>query len=356
MAGHKVFGGAAPAAKRSPAASPPQTIRAIWTNVRTSRSTGRAELERERRFPLGESEAVNFLSWSERQRLVDAPAFPLLPVLVAIGMLCVVSMSFTVPGNEKELPILLAEREEVPFVPHEAELMAERMQQPRRGGAAAAQEDERLSLSLLQKKREFLLKDEGHKSLDWLEKPLPLGDILIKGKDRQILLTDASSHLAPSVHALLKQARELRRRTQGAAKLADLLQQDLIAVGEFMLLCRILAEGRKLNEEQTKRLMTLFQLVFKRFGSEWPEALTMTRYCADVEQCHSYLRLVSVVVRAAEAASNYFFLGYGKDEVDSYGSQEEKYLKKLMTERLELHRALEEARFPVDVAEIFRTD
>ncbi|KAL8453830.1 hypothetical protein Emag_001638 [Eimeria magna] len=335
-----------------PTASPPPTVHALWTDYKSSRSAALAELARQRRA-IAESEPIRFLTFAERQRLLNAPASPLLPMLVAIGMLCVVSMSLAVLGNEGDLGKLPAQREEMPFVPHEAERWHER---PHSEARKREEEGSKTNLALFQKKLEYLSKDDGDKVLDWVEKPVLLGDLVMNGVDSQILLTHAPPHLTYLVRYLAKEKAELKRKAHGHSKVPEVLQQDLIAVGELLVLCRILAGGGKLDEEQARRLAGLFEIVTKRFGEEWPEALSLASYCPIERQCNGYLRLVGVVATAVNAVGRYLLPETTRAEAAEDIQLRAKLMRKVMTERLELERALAAANFSGDIAEAFRVD
>ncbi|KAL8271687.1 hypothetical protein Esti_004400 [Eimeria stiedai] len=333
------------------AASPPTTVHALWTDYRTSRTLALAELARQRRA-IAEGEHARFLSFAERQRLLNAPASALLPMLVAIGMLCVVSMSLAGLGDEGQPGKLPFQREEMPFVPHEAERWNELPHSQKK------REDEvsKANLPLFQKKLEYLSKDDGKTVLAWVEKPVPLGGLVMSGADSQTLLTQAPPHLGHLVRYLAKEKAKLKKKAHGHSKVPELLQQDLIAVGELMVLCRILAEGGKLDEEQASRFSRLFSIVTKRFGEEWPEALSLASYCPIERQCNDYLRLVSTVATAVNAVGSYLLPEAARREAADDAELKAKRLRKVMTERLALASALASANFAGDIAEAFMID
>ncbi|KAL8438572.1 hypothetical protein ACSSS7_000106 [Eimeria intestinalis] len=335
-----------------PAASPPPTVDARWTDYKTYHSSALAELALQQRA-IAESEPSRYLTFAERQRLLNAPASPLLPVLVAIGMLCVFSMSLAGLEGEGDFGKLSLEREEMPFVPHEAERWRERPQSVLKRRES---EVNKANLALFQKKLEYLSRDDGAKVLNWVEKPLHLGDLVMNGVDSQVLLTQAPPHLSHVVSYLAKEKAELKKKAHGHFKVPELLQQDLIAVGELLVLCRILAEGGKLDEEQARRFAGLFEIVTKRFGEEWPEALGLASYCPIERQCIGYLRLVGVVATAVNAVGRYLLPEATNAQPAEGGQLRAKLLRKVMTERLELARALADANFPPDIAEAFRVD
>lgn len=312
------------------------------------------ELERQRAGDQLDGQRKRFLTWAERQRLVDAAPSPLWPMLVALGMLCVVSMSLSAEKGEGGLIKVLNERRELPFVPHEAEDIHERRKVPVK--EQDVDSDAESNVSLLHKKREFISKDEGDKPVKWMEKPTPLGELMFNGKDYQILLTRAPPELAALAEVVLKNEKDIKKLAKGHHKIAALLQQDLLAVAELILLCRIMALGGSLDKAETARLRELLKLVSKRFGEEWPEALGVTRYVADVRQRNRYLRLVSHVASAAEAMGTHVLSNFEQDG-EAGGNQARTGLSwKIMTGRLEIQRLLNEAKFFDEIAEVFKID
>lgn len=326
------------------------TIAAAWTDNHLGRrsTTGYAELERQR-YDTGELDKTGrFLTWAERQRLVDAPSSAVWPLLLAIGMLAMVSMTLRAPDKDADFIKGLDEAPSFAYVPDEENEL------PRQAKELDMDADSESDPLLLLKKRELISMDEGGKSLDWVEKPVTLGEILFKPSDRKVLLTQAPSDLAPVVQSIMKQATEAKQRVPGHSKISVLLQQDLVAVAELILLCRILAANGTLNQEQTARLKDLLNLAGMRFGKDWPEALSLTRYFADARERNMYLRLVSLISEAVQATGRYFLADFkhGKDAAQL----KESLSWKLVTSRFEIERLLEAAKLPVDISEVFRAD
>lgn len=330
------------------------SLHAAWTDTRRTAFSALAELERQRVGVPEEGHPRRFLTWAERQRRVDASLVSMWTMLVAIGMLCLVSMSLTGPNNDYELIKLLNERVELPFVPHEAETLDERQKVvvKERDIDSDAEED----VLLLKKKHEFISKDEGDTSLEWVEKPAALGELMFKGGDYHILHAQAPPELVPLVESLLKEERALKQRAQGHYKVVDLLQQDLVALGELMLLCRILASTGSPEKTQAERLRELLKVSAKRFAEEWPAALSLTKYIADARERNLYLRLISHVASATDAMRSYILADYGQEGSSELQLEKAALSRKVMTGRFEIHRLLDEANFFGDIAEVFRAD
>lgn len=330
------------------------SLRPAWTDTRRINHSALAELERQRPEHDTSGTPKRYLTWAERQRLVDAPPSPLWPMLLAIGMLWVVSISLTAPTNESELLKILREPVEVPFVPHEAEMLRERhaVVEKKRDLDSDAESD----LLLLQRKREFLSRDEGDRLLDWVEKHVTLGDTLLNASDHAVLLKQTPAESAPLVEAVLKQARDLKQQAGGRPKIAILLQEDLAGVAKLILLCRALVASGNLDGEQVSRLMELLRLVAKRFSKEWPEALTLTRYVADARERKLYLRLVGMIASAAEATGSYILADYLHGNIAAAEQAREGLPWKITFARFEIQRLLDEAKFPGEIAEVFRAD
>lgn len=347
---------------------PPLSVRASWTDSpRRGPLSAYAELERQRYgLPSEDEGAPKYLTWADRQRLMDRPTSPLWPMLVAIGMLCIVSLSLSQSNDlDADIRQMLQERIEMPFVPHEWEAKRERGDfakvQEKAGDADADAESGDL---LLQRKKDEFFMEEGDKKLDWVEQHITLGSFLLTGADLAVLLTQAPENLRAILRSIMKQAKELEALSKGSSKLSILFHQDLLSVAQLILLCRVLSMTGNLDRTQRERLHALKKLVKKRFGEEWPEALSMTRYMGGRKEHEVYGRLAHVLVCSVDSFFNQFIKGGDKADVEGE-SGKKKHRKggrgdrcpwKITTNRFELQRLLEEAKLSPHLAEAFRTE
>ncbi|OEH79700.1 hypothetical protein cyc_05543 [Cyclospora cayetanensis] len=257
-----------------------------------------AELERQQAAPHFRSHR-QYLSWADRQRLVDSSLSGLWPVLVALGMLCMVSISLTGLDNAADIRNSFMEGIEEPFVPHEAETLL----QQHRGvdvQSSDADSDRESGPLLLSKKREFMSQDEGGKLVDWVERHISISDSLFTPRDYDVLMEEAPEDLLPLQLDVAKLANKLKTKSRKVSSLKILLQLDLIAAAQFMLLCRVVAAKSDLREEYMERLTGMLKLLVNRFSKEWKEALNMTHYVADVHERLRYQRLVSHIATITE--------------------------------------------------------
>lgn len=317
------------------------------------RGSALAELERQSREARAKN-STRYLTWPERQRLVDAPAAPVLPMLLAVGMIWVFSMSLMAHDDHVERPRIHTERFELPFVPHESDTpVGRRDSEVEEESADSDAESSRL---LLYQKREFLSQDEGDRPVDWVENQASLRDSVLRKEDIQLLLRLAPSDLIPLTKSVLAKGRKLRPRSHARQKIVSLLQEDIIAAAELVLLCRVLALNGSMDEAQAERLHELLRLVAKRFGEEWPKVIGLSLYVPSVRESNLYLRLINLVAGAVEATGR-FCLSSHKYKDSATREQEMQGLAwRLMTSRLEIQQHLEKANLPGDIAEVFRID
>ncbi|CDJ59649.1 hypothetical protein, conserved [Eimeria maxima] len=333
----------------------------------------------------GSSNHRRYLSFAERQRLLNSAPPPWFPMLLALGMVCFFSISLSGIEGDRELLKLLQERAEIPFTPHEAEEATPRFSFSATEAEAAAAEQDK---SLLRQTQDLLAIDSAdqQQELEWLEERITLSDMLLKPVDYKTLLEEAPADLLPIIKALLQRAKLLKQQQQqqrqqhlslsGRSKAAAMLQEDLVAAAELTILYRMLLAGaanNKLTPQQQQRLQQLESVLHavgsKRLKEEWKEAVLSSRYFPDVHDQQLYSRIITIAAAAFDDLMQCIALQQQAGSATAAGGTEteraiaaatEKQIKKhswrLTTARLELQRLLEAAKFPQQIAEAFKTE
>ncbi|CDJ42338.1 hypothetical protein, conserved [Eimeria tenella] len=358
-------GAAAGAAEAAAAAA----ARAAWLRAAArgagarSRGSALAELERQQRSSSSSSSSSSspqrYLTFAQRQALVNSPAPAWLPMLVAFGMICFVSMTLSGLGGEGDLSRGGGERWELPLAA-EGALQQQLLQQQLLQQAAAAAADAEPADADPQRPRRSsqLLLASHEQALDWVESKQSLSTLMLRPAD-YVTLHEAPAQLQQLASLLLQQARDLqqtqRLQPYSHSKLSLLLQQDLIAAAELVLLCRILAARGALDAAQVQRLQQLLQLALQRFGKQWPAAIGLSRYVPSSSDQELYLRLVSAVAAALDDAVR-FCLAEAQQSPENAKIDKRKRAWNVLTARFDIQRLLQGAGFPEVVADVFRTE
>ena len=326
----------------------------------------------------------HYLTYSERQVLLNPPASPWLPVLLALGVFCIFSMSLS-SHSTGESSKLIEDHTEAPFIPHESDIPPHFLDEQTDTDVNEDYEDRLLSV---QTKDLFSLgEDNEDQHLDWFRDGSSISKLLQVPYYYKMMLDSAPASLLRQVDVLLDESRKIQQQRQQQqqqqrqqqrqrrrSKTALLLQEDLLAAAEMLTFYRaaVNAASKPPTEEQQQQLERLQQQLgaaVYRFKYEWGEVFGVNNeFSLSLKEQQLYSRLVDVtggsledmlhalsekLSAATEAATKTKTKTKHRRFKNKINDEDD---KRRLSTRLELGRLLSHAGFPGQIGDAFEAD